>query len=115
MDTKLRSFQVENIAKYDKFGEIQRGRNKKIGKRLNELIEREVKEADPMYKELTAVRSKAAPEVLVPNPFVMDQLHSLPKWIEYLKTLTRKEHADVYNHIIALKTITHEFEDHRVD
>lgn len=115
MDTKLRSFQVENIAKYDKFGEIQRGRNKKIGKRLNELIEREVKEADPMYKELTAVRSKDAPEVLVPNPFVMDQLHSLPKWIEYLKTLTRKEHADVYNHIIALKTITHEFEDHRVD
>ena len=115
MDTKLRSFQVENIAKYDKFGEIQRGSNKKIGKRLNELIEREVKEADPMYKELTAVRSKDAPEVLVPNPFVMDQLHSLPKWIEYLKTLTRKEHADVYNHIIALKTITHEFEDHRVD
>lgn len=115
MDTKLRSFQVENIAKYEKFGEIQRGRHKKIGKRLNELIEREVKEADPMYKELTAVRSKDAPEVLVPNPFVMDQLHSLPKWIEYLKTLTRKEHADVYNHIIALKTITHEFEDHRVD
>ena len=45
MDTKLRSFQVENMAKYEKFREIQQGRNKKIGQRLNELIEKEVKEA----------------------------------------------------------------------
>ena len=46
MDTKLRSFQVENMAKYEKFREIQQGRNKKIGQRLNELIEKEVKEAE---------------------------------------------------------------------
>ena len=76
MDTKLRSFQVDNMAKYDKFGEIQRGRNKKIGQRLNELIEKEVKEADPQFKELTAIRSKDSPDIIIPNPFVMDQFHS---------------------------------------
>ena len=57
MDTKLRSFQVENMAKYTKFIEIQQSRNKKIGLRLNELIEKEVIEADPQFKEFTAVNS----------------------------------------------------------
>lgn len=115
MDTKLRSFQVENIAKYEKFREIQLGRNKKIGKRLNELIEREVKEADPQFKELTAVRSKDAPDIIIPNPFVLDQFHSIPIWIEYMKTLTKKEHAELYNHLIALKGITQDFEDFRLE
>ena len=115
MDTKLRSFQVENMAKYEKFREIQQGRNKKIGQRLNELIENEVKEADPQFKELTAIRSKDAPDIIIPNPFVLDQLHALPKWIEYMQTLTKEEHAKLYNHLIALKEVTHDFEDYRLE
>jgi hypothetical protein len=115
MDMKLRSFQVENMAKYAKFIEIQQSRNKKIGQRLNELIEKEVKEADPQFKELTAIRSKDAPDIIIPNPFVLDQFHSIPKWIEYLQTLTKKEHSELYNHLIALKKATYEFEDHRLD
>ena len=102
MDTKLRSFQVENMAKYDKFREIQQSRNKKIGQRLNELIDKEVKEADPQFKELTAIRSKDAPDIIIPNPFVLDQFHSLPKWEEYLKTLTVPEAEELINHLIAL-------------
>ena len=115
MESKLRSFQVENLAKYAKFREIQQSRNKKIGQRLNELIDKEVKEADPQFKELTAIRSKDAPDIIVPNPFVLDQLHSLPKWIEYMQTLTKEEHSKLYNHVFALKEITREFEDHRLD
>jgi len=115
MDTKLRSFVVENMAKYDKFREIQQGRNKKIGQRLNELIEKEVKEADPQFKELTAIRSKDAPDIIIPNPFVMDQFHSIPKWIEYMQTLTKEEHGELYNHLLALKLVTHEFEDFRLE
>ena len=115
LDTKLRSFQVENMGKYEKFREIQQSRNKKIGQRLNELIEKEVKEADPQFKELTAVRSKDAPDIIIPNPFVMDQFHSIPKWIEYLETLTKKQHGELYLHLIALKQVTQDFEDHRLD
>ena len=115
MDTKLRSFQVENMAKYTKFIEIQQSRNKKIGQRLNELIEKEVKEADPQFKELTAVRSKDAPDIIVPNPFVLDQFHSIPKWEEYLRTLTKEQHCVLYLHLIALKQVTQDFEDLRLE
>jgi len=115
IDSKLRSFQVENMAKYDKFREIQQSRNKKIGQRLNELIEKEVKEADPQFKELTPIRSKDAPDIIIPNPFVLDQFHSLPKWEEYLRTLTKAEHEILYRHILALKLVTNDFEDHRLD
>ena len=115
MDTKLRSFQVENMAKYDKFREIQQSRNKKIGQRLNELIDKEVKEADPQFKELTAIRSKDAPDIIIPNPFVLDQFHSLPKWEEYLRTLTKKQHGELYLHLIALKQVTQDFEDYRLE
>ena len=115
MDTKLRSFQVENMAKYTKFIEIQQSRNKKIGQRLNELIEKEVKEADPQFKELTAVRSKDAPDIIIPNPFVLDQFHSLPKWEEYLKTLTVPEAEELINHLIALLEMSKKFEDYRLD
>ena len=76
MESKLRSFQVENLAKYAKFREIQQSRNKKIGQRLNELIEKEVKEADPQFKQLNAVRSKNAPDIITPNPFLKTQTHS---------------------------------------
>jgi len=103
------------MGKYEKFREIQQSRNKKIGQRLNELIEKEVKEADPQFKELTAVRSKDAPDIIIPNPFVMDQFHSIPKWIEYLETLTKKQHGELYLHLIALKQVTQDFEDHRLD
>ena len=115
MDTKLRSFQVENMAKYDKFREIQQSRNKKIGQRLNELIDKEVKEADPQFKELTAIRSKDAPDIIIPNPFVLDQFHSIPKWEEYLKTITDREANELINHLIALTITTKEFEDYRLD
>jgi len=115
VESKLRSFQVENLSKYAKFREIQQSRNKKIGQRLNELIEKEVKEADPQFKELTAIRSKDAPDIIVPNPFVLDQFHSLPKWEEYLKTLTVPEAEELINHLIALTITTKEFEDYRLD
>jgi len=115
MESKLRSFQVENLAKYAKFREIQQSRNKKIGQRLNELIDKEVKEADPQFKELTPIRSKDAPDIIIPNPFVLDQFHSIPKWIEYMQTLTQKEHSELYNHLLALKLVTREFEDFRLD
>ena len=115
MDTKLRSFQVENMAKYAKFIEIQQSRNKKIGKRLNELIEREVKEADPQFKELNAVRSKDAPDIITPNPFLKTQTNSLPEWEEYLKTKTIPEGNTLLAHLIALKELTKYFEDWRLD
>ena len=113
MDTKLRSFNISNNKMYDRFKQIQLERGKNATIRLNELIEREVKEADPSFKELNAVRSKDAPDIIIPNPFLMDQFHSLPQWVEYLRTLTQQENEKVYLHIIALKNITQEFEDHK--
>ena len=113
MDTKLRSFNITNNKMYDRFKQIQLERGKNATIRLNELIEREVKEADPSFKELNAVRSKDAPDIIIPNPFLMDQYHSLPQWVEYLRTLTQQENEKLYLHIIALKNITQEFEDHK--
>ena len=111
METKLRSFTVDNLAKYNKFAEIQRTRGKKTGERLNELIEKEVKEADPQYIDKSAARLPESPDIIIPNPFLYDQMKSLPLWEEYLKTLTKKDHAQVYLHILALKSITYSFED----
>ena len=51
LQSKLRSFLVNNIDEYDKFVQIQRNRGKKTGQRLNELIEREVLDADPNKKD----------------------------------------------------------------
>ena len=90
MDTKLRSFNITSSKMYERFRQIQLERGKNVSKRLNELIEKEVKEADPQFKELTAIRSKDAPDIIIPNPFVLDQFHSIPKWIEYMQTLTKK-------------------------
>ena len=115
MHTKLRSFNITNSKIYERFKQIQLERGKNASRRLNELIEKEVKDADPNSKELTAIRSKDAPDIITPNPFVLDQFHAIPKWIEYLKTLTKKEHAKLYNHLIALKEVTHDFEDYRLD
>jgi len=112
MDTKLRSFNVTNSKMYERFKQIQLERGKNATVRLNELIEKEVKEADPKFKELNAVRSKDAPDIIIPNPFLMDQFHSLPKWEEYLRTLTKAEHEKLYLHLIALRNVTQDFEEH---
>ena len=112
MDTKLRSFNITNSKMYERFKQIQLERGKNATIRLNELIEREVKEADPQFKELNAVRSKDAPDIIIPNPFLMDQFHSLPIWVEYMQTLTKAQHEILYQHIIALKLTTNDFEDH---
>jgi len=113
MDTKLRSFNITNSKMYERFKQIQLERGKNATVRLNELIEKEVKEADPQFKELNAVRSKDAADIIIPNPFLMDQYHSLPQWQEYLRTLTQQENEKLYLHLIALKNITQEFEDHK--
>ncbi len=110
-DTKLRSFNCENPNIYQKFKEIQLQRGKTTTQRLNELIAQDVKEADPNFKELTAIRSKNAPDIIIPNPFVLDQTHGLPKWREYLLTLTKKEHSELYNYLIALKLMTSGFNE----
>ena len=110
-DSKLRSFTVENLNKYNKFAEIQRNRGKKTGQRINELMEKEIKEADPNYKDSSAVRAKNAPDIITPNPFVMDQAHALPKWIEYLKTLTRKQHSEIYLLTLAIELCTKSFDE----
>ena len=85
MDTKLRSFNITNSKMYERFKQIQLERGKNATIRLNELIERDVKEADPQFKELNAVRSKDAPDIITPNPFLKSQTHGLPEWEEYLK------------------------------
>jgi len=110
-ESKLRSFTVENLNKYNKFVEIQRNRGKKTGQRLNELMEKEIKETDPNFKDSSAVRAKDAPDLVVPNPFVMDQAHALPIWTNYLKTLTKKEHSDIYLLTLAIELLTKSFDD----
>lgn len=111
MDSKLRSFQVENMAKYDKFREIQAQKGKKTGQRLNELIEKEVKEADPQFKELTAIRSKDAPDIIMPNPLQLDQAHAVTVWREFLLTLTKKQHNEIYQVISCVKDVTYSFDE----
>ena len=111
MDTKLRSFNITNAKMYERFKQIQLERGKNATIRLNELIKKEVKEADPQFKELTPIRSKDAPDTIIPNPFMVDQTHGLPQWREYLLTLTKKEHNELYNYLIALKLMTSGFNE----
>jgi len=110
-ESKLRSFTVENLNKYNKFVEIQRNRGKKTGQRLNELMEKEIKETDPNFKDISPIRAKDAPSLLVPNPFVMDQAHALPIWEKYLKTLTKKEHSEIYLIAKAIQLFTYDFNE----
>ena len=110
-DTKLRSFNVENPNIYQRFKQIQLERGKTSTQRLNELIEKDVKEADPQFKELTAVRSKDAPDIMKPNPFLLDQEHAKLVWREYMLTLTKKEHSKLYNDVLAIKIQTHDFDE----
>jgi septin family protein len=115
MHTKLRSFNITNSKIYERFKQIQLERGKNASRRLNELIEKEVKDADPNSKELSAIRSKDAPDIIIPNPFLLDQAHALIEWREFLLTRTKKQHSELYNHLLALKLLTHDFEDYRLD
>ena len=115
MDTKLRSFNITSSKMYERFKQIQLERGKNATLRLNELIEKEVKEADPQFKELNAVRSKDAPDIITPNPFLKSQTHSLPEWEEYLKTKTVPEAEDLIKHLIALLEMSKGFEDYKPD
>ena len=115
MDTKLRSFNIENSKMYERFKQIQLERGKTATLRLNELIKQEVKEGDPQFKELTPIRSKDAPDIIIPNPFLKSQNYSLPEWEEYMRTLTQKEHGELYLHLVALKKVTYDFEDFRLE
>ena len=110
-DTKLRSFNVENPNIYHKFQQIQLERGKTSTQRLNELIAQDVKEADPQFKELAAVKSKDAPDIIMPNPLQLDQAHAVTVWREFLLTLTKKQHNKLYNDVLAIKLATHEFDE----
>ncbi len=66
-ETKLRSFNVENPNIYQRFKQIQLERGKTSTQRLNELIAKDVKEADPEFKDLSAVRDVDEPEMITPN------------------------------------------------
>ena len=108
-ETKLRSFNVENPNIYQRFKQIQLERGKTTTQRLNELIGQDVKEADPQFKELAAVRSKDAPDIITPNPFLLDQAHSIPEWEGYLTKLTGKQGNRLCMHLIALLGATKQF------
>jgi len=110
-DTKLRSFNVENPNIYQRFKQIQLERGKTSTQRLNELIAKDVKEADPQFKELAAVRSKDAPDVIMPNPLQLDQAHAGIVWREFLMTLTKKQHTEIYQVISCVKDVTYEFDE----
>ena len=111
IESKLRSFTVVDMNKYKKFGEIQRSKGKKTGERLNELINKEVKESDPNFKDNSPIKTKEVVELETPNVFLMDQAHGLPAWREFLLTLTNKQHNEVYNYLLALKLMTHDFDE----
>ena len=108
-ESKLRSFNVNSLDKYKKFAEIQRARGKGTGERLNELIEKDVKESDPFYVDKSAARTPKIDDLCVPNPFVMNQMQSFPIWRAYLATLTDRQRDEVWLHIIGLESITKEF------
>ena len=88
VDSKLRSFFVLDLAKYDKFREIQAQKGKKTGERLNELIDNEVKEADPGFKDNSPIKTKKEIELTMPNPFAMEQPKCNEIWKAFLATLS---------------------------
>ena len=110
-ESKLRSFNVNSLDKYKKFAEIQRSRGKGTGERLNELIEKDVKEADPFYIDKSAARTPKIDDLCIPNPFVTNQMKSLPIWREYLATLTDQERDNLFLHISSLLEVTRTFDD----
>ena len=111
LESKLRSFTVVDLNKYKKFGEIQRSKGKKTGERLNELINKEVKESDPNFKDNSPIKTKELEEVNTPNVLLMDQAHAVPAWREFLLTLTNKQHSKLLNDMLALYKLTHDFDE----
>ena len=111
LESKLRSFTVVDLNKYKKFGEIQRSKGKKTGERLNELINKEVKESDPNFKDNSPIKTKELEEVNTPNVLLMDQAHGLPAWREFLLTLTKKQHSKLLNDMLAIFMATKDFDE----
>jgi len=111
LESKLRSFTVMDLNKYKKFGEIQRSKGKKTGERLNELINKEVKESDPNFKDNSPIKTKELEEVNTPNVLLMDQAHALPAWREFLLTLTKKQHSKLLNDMLAIFMATKDFDE----
>ena len=91
VDSKLRSFFVLDLAKYDKFREIQAQKGKKTGERLNELIENEVKESDPNFVNNSPIKTKKDIELTTPNPFTMDNPKQNAVWKAFLATLSYED------------------------
>jgi hypothetical protein len=91
VDSKLRSFFVLDLAKYDKFRQIQAEKGKKTGERLNELIDKEVKESDPNFKDNSPIKTKKVMELTIPNPFAMEQPKCNEIWKAFLATLSYEE------------------------
>ena len=110
-ESKLRSFNVNSVAMYNKFAETQRNRGKGTGERLNELMEKDVKESDPFHIDKSAARTPKINDLCIPNPFVMNQMQSLPIWREYLATLEEKEIEYLLLHISSLLEVTRTFDD----
>ena len=110
-ESKLRSFNVNSVALYNKFAETQRGRGKGTGERLNELMEKDVKESDPFYIDKSAARTPKIDALCIPNPFVTNQMQSLPIWREYLATLNERERENILLHISSLLDVTRTFDD----
>ena len=111
LESKLRSFTVVDLNKYKKFGEIQRSKGKKTGERLNELINKEVKESDPNFKDNSPIKTKEVVELNTPNVFLMDQAHGLIAWREFLLTLTKKQHSKLLNDTLAIFLATKAFDE----
>jgi hypothetical protein len=91
VDSKLRSFFVLDLAKYNKFREIQAHKGKNTGQRLNELIENEVKESDPNFINNSPIKTKKQSELTIPNPFAMENPKQNAVWKAFLATLSYEE------------------------
>ena len=90
---------------------ITQTRNPTTTNHWRNRLEKEIKETDPNVKDSPAVRAKDAPDQVVPNPFVMDQAHALLIWTKYLKTLTKKEHSEIYLVTKAIQLFTYDFDE----
>ena len=106
VDSKLRSFFVLDLAKYDKFREIQAQKGKKTGERLNELIENEVKESDPNFINNSPIKTKKQNELTTPNPFAMDQPKANALWKAFLATLSYEDWRKMETKANEIKWVT---------
>jgi hypothetical protein len=89
-ETKLRTFEVNSLARYNRFAEIQRNRGKRVGERINELIKKEVEDSDPNRVDHTAIKRPLNPQN-IPNPFVYSQPKANEVWREFLANLSYED------------------------